>query len=522
MNAGPTRSRGFSRQLYLLSLVISLALAGVAGYSFFRLNDVSHRASKTEQVRVAQLAAMAHLELDLTRASLQLRHAMLARNPVERDEALSQIGRLRESIDKTVKSYEASLYTDKGRTQFSALPPRLAAFWQVAGENVDLIRLGRTDEAFAFLVDRTIPARSAVFEVLEEGVTYQKEALAGDIHAIQASVAFTGRAQLVLTAAVIALLVGSSALLAHRLRRRVGESQAVAERVRDGNLAEPVVDRVRDEFSPLMAALRDMQQSLGEVVHRVRQSADSVATASSQIAQGNQDLSNRTETQASALQETSASMEQLGATTRHNADHAGQARYLADGAAKVARDGGQAVNEVVATMGAIEESSRRISDIIGVIDGIAFQTNILALNAAVEAARAGEQGRGFAVVAGEVRNLAQRSADAAREIKALINTSVERVEQGTSLVDRAGQTMGEVVQAIQRVSEIVREISSASAEQHAGVAQVGSAVTQMDQTTQQNAALVEESASAAESLRQQAEQLVQAVALFRLAKPAAA
>jgi methyl-accepting chemotaxis protein len=246
-----------------------------------------------------------------------------------------------------------------------------------------------------------------------------------------------------------------------------------------------------------------------------------VATASAQIAQGNQDLSQRTEQQAAALQQTAASMEQLGSTVKLNADNARQANQLALSASGVAVQGGEVVNQVVATMKGIQDSSRRIADIIGVIDGIAFQTNILALNAAVEAARAGEQGRGFAVVATEVRSLAQRSATAAREIKTLISASVERVEQGTAQVDLAGAKMAEIVGSVQRVTDIMAEISAASAEQSSGVNQVGQAVTQMDQTTQQNAALVEEGTAAAESLKGQAQQLVQAVAVFRLAPDAA-
>jgi methyl-accepting chemotaxis protein len=259
-----------------------------------------------------------------------------------------------------------------------------------------------------------------------------------------------------------------------------------------------------------------MQASLMSVVSNVRANSESVATASAQIAQGNQDLSQRTEEQASALQETAASMEQLSSTVKQNADNARQANQLAQGATGVAVKGGEVVSQVVTTMKGINDSSKKIADIISVIDGIAFQTNILALNAAVEAARAGEQGRGFAVVASEVRNLAGRSAEAAKEIKQLITASVERVEHGTALVDQAGETMTEVVGAIQRVTDIMGEISAASIEQSAGVSQVGEAVSQMDQVTQQNAALVEESAAAAESLKSQARALVQAVAFFNL------
>ena len=294
-----------------------------------------------------------------------------------------------------------------------------------------------------------------------------------------------------------------------------GEAAEIAGRVARGDLSVPVPVRPGDTNS-VMANLDRMQASLVKVVSNVRQNSESVATASAQIAQGNQDLSGRTEEQASALQQTAATMEELGTTVRHNADSAQQANQLAQGASAVAAQGGEVVGKVVVTMQGINDSSRKIGDIISVIDGIAFQTNILALNAAVEAARAGEQGRGFAVVASEVRSLAQRSAEAAKEIKTLISRSVEQVEQGTALVDQAGKTMGEIVGSIQRVSDIVAEITSASAEQSAGVQQVGDAVSQMDQATQQNAALVEESAAAAESLKGQAQQLVQAVAVFKL------
>ena len=323
---------------------------------------------------------------------------------------------------------------------------------------------------------------------------------------------------------VTALLVGSVALasvLALWITRMVtgplNEAAEVARRIADGDLSASLKVAGTDEVGSLMRALADMKGNLVQMVDGVRMGAESVATASSQIAQGNQDLSQRTEEQASALQQTAASMEQLGSTVTQNADSARQANQLANGASTVAIQGGEVVGQVVETMREINDSSRKISDIITVIDGIAFQTNILALNAAVEAARAGEQGRGFAVVAGEVRNLAQRSAEAAKEIKSLIGASVERVERGSNLVDRAGSTMQEVVTAIRRVNDIVGEITSASAEQSTGVSQVSEAVSQMDQATQQNAALVEESAAAAESLKQQARQLVQAVSVFKLA-----
>jgi methyl-accepting chemotaxis protein len=296
----------------------------------------------------------------------------------------------------------------------------------------------------------------------------------------------------------------------------VESAHASAVRIANGDLSNAPPARSRDELGELMTAMAVMQASLTRVVGTVRENADNVATASVQIAQGNLDLSARTEQQASALEETAATMDQLNTTVSNNADSAQHANALAQNATSIAVRGGEMVGQVVEKMDGISAASRKIAEIIGVIDGIAFQTNILALNAAVEAARAGEQGRGFAVVAGEVRSLAQRSAAAAREIKTLINASVERVEQGSALVNQTGRTVDEVVDAIKRVSEIVAQISAASAEQSLGVQQVGQAVSQMDQVTQQNAALVEESAAAAEGLKQQAHALVQAVALFKL------
>ena len=323
----------------------------------------------------------------------------------------------------------------------------------------------------------------------------------------------------VLTGVSIMMLVVLVSILWF-MYREIAASLQIASRSADliaqGNLAQRIEVRGLSEVARVLSSLSAMRDSLTGVVSTVRQNAESVATASAEIAQGNNDLSARTEQQASALEETAASMEELSSTVRLNAENAQQANQLARSASNVAAQGGEVVNRVVETMKGINTSSQRIADIIGVIDSIAFQTNILALNAAVEAARAGEQGRGFAVVASEVRSLAGRSADAAKEIKQLIEASVTQVEQGTKLVDQAGSTMTEIVSSIQRVTDIMGEISSASAEQSQGVAQVGEAVTSMDQTTQQNAALVEESAAAATNLQSQAEKLVQAVAVFQL------
>ena len=294
------------------------------------------------------------------------------------------------------------------------------------------------------------------------------------------------------------------------------EAAAAVQAMAEGDLSRRINVRAGQEAS-LMGRIKAMQEGLASVVRRVRLNADSVASASHQIAGGNLDLSQRTDQQAVSLQHTASAMDQLGATVRRNSTNAEQGNQLAMNASAIALAGGTLVGQVVQTMHGINESSKKIADIIGVIDGIAFQTNILALNAAVEAARAGEQGRGFAVVAGEVRNLARRSADAAKEIKTLINASVERVEQGSALVDKSGATMKEIVAAIESVTGIMGQISTASVEQSAGVNDMGQAIAEMDQATQHNASLVQETAAAAESLKQQASELVSAVAVFKLA-----
>ena len=376
---------------------------------------------------------------------------------------------------------------------------------RVAGEDVSAALdkdLRPLSEAYILSIDKLEKLQQAAY----------------DAALVQAERNATAGKTIILSMGVLALLLGGllAWLLARSITQPLRRAAESAGQIASGDLTQTFERVGRDETGQLLEVLHTMQQSLVRLVSQVREGSESVATASAEIAQGNQDLSSRTESQASALEQTAASMEELGSTVRHNADNARQANQLAQNASTVAVRGGEVVAQVVDTMKGINDSSKKIADIISVIDGIAFQTNILALNAAVEAARAGEQGRGFAVVASEVRSLAGRSADAAKEIKLLINDSVNRVEQGSALVDQAGSTMTEVVTSIRRVTDIMGEISSASAEQSAGVAQVGEAVTHMDQATQQNAALVEEMAAAASSLKAQAQDLVQAVSVFKL------
>ena len=380
---------------------------------------------------------------------------------------------------------------------------------------------GNTDEATRIFEQEFMPAAKVYQESLRELVAMQRKHMDATARSIEEIEAFSTTLIAALAAGAVLLGALCSWLLTAGIVRPIREAVQLAETVASGDLTRQIDVSSSDETGALLRALRQMNDSLVGIVSQVRSGTDSISTASREIADGNLDLSARTEQQASALEETAASMEELTTTVRQNADNARQANQLSLAASEIAVQGGAVVDQVIATMGSINDSSRKIVDIIGVIDGIAFQTNILALNAAVEAARAGEQGRGFAVVASEVRTLAQRSAAAAKEIKGLIGDSVEKVDAGTVLVDQAGTTMDQVVASIRRVTDIMAEISSASAEQTGGIEQVNSAIGQMDEVTQQNAALVEEAAAAAGSMQEQAGQLAQVVSVFKLDRDAA-
>ena len=419
------------------------------------------------------------------------------------------------AIDDAIGTLDKLIQLPEGKSLLAKVkqdrPRFVASFTKVD----QLIAAGQRDEATSMVLTETMP----ILDVLQASVKAlsQFQSRVVDVGGAAAKQQIDDTRTLMFALGCAALLtgIGFAWWLTRSITRPLNEAVKIAQTVAAGDLTSHIDVKTKDETGMLLQALKDMNDSLARIVGEVRIGTDTIATASSQIASGNLDLSARTEQQASSLEETASSMEELTGTVKQNADNARQANGLALSASEVAQKGGVVVSQVVDTMGSINASAKKIADIIGVIDGIAFQTNILALNAAVEAARAGEQGRGFAVVATEVRSLAQRSAAAAKEIKALIGDSLEKVDAGAKLVNQAGATMQEVVDSVKRVTDIMGEISAASSEQTSGIEQINQAIMEMDEVTQQNAALVEEAAAAAASLQDQANSLEQVVGVFK-------
>jgi len=498
----------------VIAIVISLVL--LIGFAAFR------QASLQAQVDTKLHALNARIKAASTWAGLTEANAartvaaITAFDPSVEERLKADIATTTNRISKVQKEIETMELGEVEKAQMEKIGANRKTMIDVRNAAQKFKTEGNSEEALKIVNTQYTPAVTAYLGTLHGLVELEEKSMIDfEAYIRQERATLVRVAGLVVTLLILGILAGAAVLI-RSIRQPLDQATELAARIAQGDLSGRIDVSRHDEFGDLMKSLAAMNDSLGRMVHQVRQSTDSIATASAEIATGNHDLSVRTEQTSSDLQSTASAMDQLTSTVQHSADNARQASQLAASASSVAEKGGSVVQQVVATMGEINASSKKISDIIGVIDGIAFQTNILALNAAVEAARAGEQGRGFAVVASEVRSLAQRSAEAAKEIKALIGTSVDKVESGTRLVSAAGATMGDIVQSVRRVADVIGEITAASTEQSAGIAQVNTSINNLDQMTQQNAALVEQSAAAAQSMREQADQLAQAVSVFKV------
>jgi len=500
---------------------LSVVVLVVAGLSLKSLSDANEHFADYVNGINARVAVADEMHRAVDQRAIAARNLVLVTKASDTEIEKAIVLKAHEQVTKSMARLKEMIaaakdVSEKGRGLVAEMERIEKLYGPVALDIVDLALKNKREQAIAKMNDECRPLLAALIKASDEYAVVAAARAHTMIDEEQAN--YTWQRNLLVVACLIAMAAAIAAglLVTRSITRPIDEAMSLAEAVSRGDLSSNVDVRGNDEIAQLLHALERMRDNLARIVGQVRQSSDSIATGSAEIATGNADLSQRTEEQASNLQQTAASMEELTSTVKQNSDTARQANQLASSASEAATQGGVVVSQVVGTMEEITASSRKIADIISVIDGIAFQTNILALNAAVEAARAGEQGRGFAVVAGEVRNLAQRSSEAAKEIKSLIGQSVEKVEAGSKLVDDAGKSMADIVVQVRRVNDLIAEISSASMEQSSGISQVGDAVAQLDQVTQQNAALVEESAAAADSLKQQAANLAEVVSVFKL------
>ncbi|QNB06119.1 HAMP domain-containing protein [Herbaspirillum frisingense] len=498
---------------FLVMVLMSVTLGAIA---LIRATVQERVIDELTQRRIPIVKALNTITDDVNEQMIQSRNLLIFVEKEFQDSAHDGIREKQADVQQQIKLLNELVHSEDGKALLQKLQGNSSEFMQMMDRLTPLVSQGNSAAAHELLKTTLRPVQLSYQKITRELLEQQEQRVVLASQRAEASNDALQRDVTIMLALVVLLGICLSAVIIRSISRPLDQAVSVANLVSSGDLGIPIVVQSSNEVGLLLRALQRMQKSLVVTVGAVHQGASSVASASAQIAAGNVDLSARTEGQASALEQTSASMEELSSIVKQNADSAREANQAALATSDVAVRGGAIVTKVVGTMKIINDSSRKISEIIGVIDGIAFQTNILSLNAAVEAARAGEQGRGFAVVASEVRALAQRSAEAAKEIKKLISASVERVEQGTVLVDEAGKTMVEVVSSIRRVTDLMSEISEASHEQAARVLQVREAVVQMDQNTQENAALVEEMATAAASLSEQAQMLVGTVGTFKL------
>ena len=502
--------------------VLALVVLAVCGLSL-RVVHQEHEQFSTYANQTSARLMLAKDILDAANArAIGARNLVLVSSSVDRDAEKAATTRAHEKVNTSVAKLKEVLgktpgITDEERRLFAEFESVEARYGPLALGIVGLALSDKREEAVNKMNVDCRPLLAALVTAAERYIDYGVQRAANDVRTADAAAAASRNLLLMACMVAVGLAIASALVITRSIVGPINQATHVAQTVASGDLTSRIDTHHHDEPGRLLAALKTMNDSLVRIVGNVRHGSESIAAASAQIATGNADLSQRTETQASSLQQTAASMEQMNATVKNSADTGRQATQLANSANAAAHQGGEVVGQVVATMQDIAASSKKIADIIAVIDGIAFQTNILALNAAVEAARAGEQGRGFAVVASEVRSLAQRSAQAAREIKSLIGTSVERVDAGSRLAADAGATIDDMVTQVKRVADLIAEISAAAVEQSSGIGQVNAAVNQLDQVTQQNAALVEQSSASAQSLQQQAAQLTEAVRVFRLA-----
>jgi methyl-accepting chemotaxis protein len=507
MRVGQRLGLGFG----LIALLLALSL-GVAMQRLNRMQQANLDVMEMERRAALAEAWMKNTDLNANRA-LAIATSGYNEAVVKHFDPL--VKATTAEISEIQKGIEAAVSSDKGKALMATVADQRKTYIAKRNQIFEQLKGGDLDGGREKIDSEMLPAVNGYLKALQEFVAYQRDRAKEATDQAVADKAFAQLVLIVMLVVCLGVALGAGWLITRSVTGPLQIARRNTEAIADGDLTQDVVAQGSDEVAELLRSLDRMQQRLRTVVGEIRAGTDGINTASQEIAVGSQDLSQRTEEAASNLQQTASSLEQITATAKQAADSAAQANQLAGSAAEVARRGGDVVSQVVSTMGEINTSSRRIADIIGTIDGIAFQTNILALNAAVEAARAGEQGRGFAVVAGEVRLLAQRSAEAAKEIKTLISTSVDKVEAGSRLVGDAGATMQEIVDSVQRVTDIIGEITAATGEQSSGIGHVNDAVTQLDQVTQQNAALVEESAAAAESLSEQAARVAASVAVFR-------